>query len=82
MNHKEVMPHRTHVSVMNIGKSMFRTSRSPVAVRSWKETIEFPCNYPTAVKYYDGAPAQPVYRKYPLMQMAMIVLEELQKVPS
>ena len=41
------------------------TSRSPGYVRSWKETIEFPCNYPTAVRYYDGAPAQPVYRKYP-----------------
>ena len=81
MNHKEVMPHRTHVSVMNIGKSMFRISRSPGYVRSWKETIEFPCNYPTAVKYYDGALLNQFTGSI-LMQMAMIVLEELQQVPS
>ena len=75
------MPHRTHVSVMNIGKSMFLVHHVHPGVRSWKETIEFPCNYPTAVKYYDGAPAQPVYRKYPDAD-GNDCSEELQKVPS
>tara|TARA_B100002019_G_scaffold247832_1_gene226484 strand:+ start:2251 stop:2715 length:465 start_codon:yes stop_codon:yes gene_type:complete len=41
------------------------TARNPGYVITHREKVEVPCDSWRATRYYDEAPAQPVYRRYP-----------------